>query len=229
MEELHKTSSSTRLYDDEKLPPRKIPWPRRHPYRTLGAVAGTIAILGITLGVGLSVGLTNSGDAPTPTSTLVSNKRSDTPVATASQASSCYAGGVSVLGAVNLKTNTTPRIVETAKTHPDHVISLPPVIPEQSRLCSLHTHPCISCPSRLPGSLLTQLLYCNHITSHLAYDTSASHITPLNPHNPVLTSPQDYQGRLPIDDPFPPDLQYVSLTQPPRRKVYSQRAGERLQ
>jgi hypothetical protein len=108
MEELYKISYSTRLYDDEKLPPRKISWPRRHPYRTLGAVAGTIAIFGITLGVGLSVGLTNSGDAPTSTTTLVSHKRSDTPVAAASQASSCYAGGVSVLGTVNLHANTTP-------------------------------------------------------------------------------------------------------------------------
>jgi hypothetical protein len=108
MEEPQKTSSFARLYDDEKLPPRKIPWPRRHPYRTLGAVAGTIAILGITLGVGLSVGITNSGDAPTPTVSLVSHKRSDTSLATASQASSCYSGGLSVLGAVNLKTNTTP-------------------------------------------------------------------------------------------------------------------------
>jgi hypothetical protein len=45
MEEIHETSSFTRLYDDEKLPPRQISWSRRHPYRILGAVAGTIALL----------------------------------------------------------------------------------------------------------------------------------------------------------------------------------------
>jgi len=101
MEEIHKTSSSTRLYDDEKLPPRKIPWIRRHPYRTLGTVAGTIALLGITLGVGLSVGLTNSGDAPTL-------KRSAPPVASASPASVCKPGVLSILGGVNVYANNTP-------------------------------------------------------------------------------------------------------------------------
>ncbi|KAI4746305.1 endo alpha-1,4 polygalactosaminidase [Aureobasidium sp. EXF-12298] len=108
MEEIHKTSSSTRLYDDEKLPPRKIPWIRLHPYRTLGAVAGTIALLGITLGVGLSVGLTDSGDAPSSTSTVVSNRRSDPAVASVSQGSTCQAGKLSVLGGVNVYANTTP-------------------------------------------------------------------------------------------------------------------------
>lgn len=108
MDEIHKTSSSTRLYDDEKLPPRKVPWIRRHPYRTLGTVAGTIALLGITLGVGLSVGLTNSGDAPSSTPTVDSAKRSAPPVASASPASVCKPGVLSVLGGVNVYANSTP-------------------------------------------------------------------------------------------------------------------------
>jgi hypothetical protein len=108
MEEPHETSSFTRLYDDEKLPPRKISWSRRHPYRILGAVAGTIALLGITLGVGLGVGLTHSENAPTPASTVVSDKRSKAPLATASPASSCKAGVLSVLGGLNVYSNTTP-------------------------------------------------------------------------------------------------------------------------
>lgn len=108
MEEIHKTSSSTRLYDDEKLPPREIPWIRRHPYRTLGTVAGTIALLGITLGVGLNVGLTNSEDAPESTPTMVSAKRSAPPVASASPASVCKPGVPSVLGGVNVYANNTP-------------------------------------------------------------------------------------------------------------------------
>ncbi|KEQ72967.1 endo alpha-1,4 polygalactosaminidase precursor [Aureobasidium namibiae CBS 147.97] len=108
MEEIHETSSSTRLCDEEKLPPRKIPWIRRHPYRTLGAVAGTIALLGITLGVGLSVGLTNSGDAPESSPTIVSAKRSAPAVASASPASVCKPGVLSVLGGVNVYANSTP-------------------------------------------------------------------------------------------------------------------------
>jgi hypothetical protein len=108
MAETHETSSFTRLYDDEKLPPRKISWPRRHPYRILGAVASTIALLGITLGVGLGVALTNSENAPSPASTVVSDKRSEAPFATASQASSCKTGALSVLGGLNVYSNTTP-------------------------------------------------------------------------------------------------------------------------
>jgi hypothetical protein len=108
MEAVHETSSFNRLYDDEKLPPRQISWSRRHPYRILGAVAGTIALLGITLGVGLGVGLTNSENAPSPTSTVVSDKRSKAPLTTASQASSCRAGVLSVLGGLNVYSNTTP-------------------------------------------------------------------------------------------------------------------------
>jgi hypothetical protein len=108
MEDVHETSSFTRLYDDEKLPPRQITWSRRHPYRILGAVAGTIALLGITLGVGLGVGLTNSENAPSTTSTVVLDKRSKTSLATASQASSCKAGVLSVLGGLNVYSNTTP-------------------------------------------------------------------------------------------------------------------------
>jgi hypothetical protein len=71
-------------------------------------VAGTIALLGITLGVGLSVGLTNSGDAPSSTATVASNRRSDSAVASVSHGSTCQAGKLSVLGGVNVYANTTP-------------------------------------------------------------------------------------------------------------------------
>ncbi|KAI4726634.1 endo alpha-1,4 polygalactosaminidase [Aureobasidium sp. EXF-10728] len=109
MEESHRIPSSSPLHNDEKLPPRQrqIPWYRRHKFRTLGAVAGTIAVLGITLGVGLGVGLTESAEAPEPSSTDTPNKRSDPPVATASQGSGCHAGSLSLLG-LNLMANTTP-------------------------------------------------------------------------------------------------------------------------
>ncbi|KAI5203204.1 glycoside hydrolase family 114 protein [Aureobasidium subglaciale EXF-2481] len=109
MEEAHKVHSQSPLYSDEKAQsPRKISSFRRHRYRTLGAVATTIAILGITLGVGLGVGLTNSGDAPSSTSTVTSDKRSSPPIATASQGLSCQAGSLSLLGGLNVVANTTP-------------------------------------------------------------------------------------------------------------------------
>ncbi|KAK6001182.1 hypothetical protein QM012_003265 [Aureobasidium pullulans] len=107
MEEVQKTLSSSPLYNDEKPPQRKISCFRRHRYRTLAAVAGTIALLGITLGVGLGVGLTNSGDAPKSTSTVSADRRSASPDATASQASGCQAGSLNLLGGL-VMANTTP-------------------------------------------------------------------------------------------------------------------------
>ncbi|CAD0027773.1 unnamed protein product [Aureobasidium pullulans] len=108
MHEAYKTSSMTELYDDEKAPIRRVPWYRRHKYRTLSAVAGTIVILGISLGVGLGVGLTGSEEGPPASSTMITNKRSDPPVATASPASGCQSGSLSVLGGLTVQANTTP-------------------------------------------------------------------------------------------------------------------------
>lgn len=109
MEGVHKTSSSSPLYNDEKVPQRKISCFRRHRYRTLAAVAGTVALLGITLGVGLGVGLTNAGEAPKSSSNVVSDKRSASasPIATASQGSGCQAGSLNLLGGL-VMANTTP-------------------------------------------------------------------------------------------------------------------------
>lgn len=101
MEEVHKTSSSSPLCNDEKAPKRKISCFRRHRYRTLAAVAGTIALLGITLGVGLGVGLTNAGEAPKQSSTVAAAA-----VATSSQGPACQGGLLGALG--DLLTNTTP-------------------------------------------------------------------------------------------------------------------------
>ncbi|TIA32691.1 endo alpha-1,4 polygalactosaminidase [Aureobasidium pullulans] len=108
MHEAYKTSSMTEFYDDEKAPIRRVPWYRRHKYRTLSAVAGTIVILGISLGVGLGVGLTGSEEGPPASSTMITNKRSDPPVATASPASGCQSGSLSVLGGLTVQANTTP-------------------------------------------------------------------------------------------------------------------------
>ncbi|KAI4743652.1 endo alpha-1,4 polygalactosaminidase [Aureobasidium sp. EXF-12298] len=106
MEEVHKTSSSSPLYNDEKAQSRKISCFRRHRYRTLAAVAGTIALLGITLGVGLGVGLTNAGEAPKSASTVTADRRSASPPATASQGTACQGGLLTDVG--DLLTNTTP-------------------------------------------------------------------------------------------------------------------------
>ena len=127
MEEVHKTASTCPLHNDEKVPQRKLSCFRRHRYRTLAAVAGTIALLGITLGVGLGVGLTNAGEAPKSTPAVASDKRSASPAATASQGPACQVGGKGLLDGVGglLLANTTPLWQPLPGTPWQIVLSLP--------------------------------------------------------------------------------------------------------